>query len=144
MRPASLSWIVPLFALSACGSSSASSSPQDSGLLAAEDGSTAGCTGVGGTCIPYTGSCPVAQQDTALCENSILICCLPPGGEKLPTPEGGDEGGPPPGDGGSVVDSAMPTDSATMMDTSMPMDSSKPTDSSTPVDSAMAEDSSKD
>jgi hypothetical protein len=69
-------------ALGACSSHPASSSPVDSGDQGANDGSTAGCTGVGGTCEPLASSgCPVVQQNTELCGNVILVCCLPAGGE---------------------------------------------------------------
>jgi hypothetical protein len=69
-------------ALGACSSHPAASSALDSGDQGADDGSTAGCTGVGGTCEPLASSgCPVVQQNTELCGNVILVCCLPAGGE---------------------------------------------------------------
>lgn len=69
-------------ALGACSSQPASSSAVDAGDEGADDGSTAGCTGVGGTCEPLASSgCPLLQQNTELCGNVILVCCLPAGGE---------------------------------------------------------------
>ncbi len=78
----SLSRSLVLVALGAC-SSPASSVPADSGIEGvADDGSTAPCTSVGGTCEPIgTGACPILQQNAELCGNVILVCCLPPGGE---------------------------------------------------------------
>jgi hypothetical protein len=76
-------------ALGACSSQPASSSAVDSGDQGADDGSTAGCTGVGGTCEPLASSgCPLLQQNTQLCGNVILVCCLPAGGEVV---TGGDD-----------------------------------------------------
>jgi hypothetical protein len=76
-------------ALGACSSHPASSSAVDSGDQGADDGSTVGCTGVGGTCEPLASSgCPIVQQNTELCGNVILVCCLPAGGEVV---TGGDD-----------------------------------------------------
>ncbi len=62
----------------ACSSSSSSGSSSDaSAALPAEDASTAPCLSLGGTCVSYQTSCPVLQQNTALCGDSLLICCLP-------------------------------------------------------------------
>jgi hypothetical protein len=47
-----------------------------------DDGSTVACTSLGGTCVPYANpTCPTAQQNPTLCENTILLCCLPVGGQ---------------------------------------------------------------
>ena len=81
-----------LVALGACSSQPASSAPADSGAeLVADDGSTAPCTSVGGTCEPIgTGACPILQQNAELCANVILVCCLPPGGEIVTGTDSGD------------------------------------------------------
>lgn len=96
-----LSWSLVLVALGACSSHPASSGPADSGNQGvADDGSTAACTSVGGTCEPIgTGSCPILQQNAELCGNVILVCCLPPGGGIVTgtdAGEGADSGVTPP------------------------------------------------
>jgi hypothetical protein len=90
----SLSPCLVLVVLGACSSPAASSAPADSGDEGvADDGSTAGCTSVGGTCEPIgTGSCPILQQNAQLCGNVILVCCLPPGGEIVVGPDAGEAG----------------------------------------------------
>lgn len=64
-----------------CTTQTAAPTPEDESGEApsADDGSTAGCTSLGGACVPYTQACPPPQQNTVLCENTILLCCLPPG-----------------------------------------------------------------
>jgi hypothetical protein len=96
-------------ALGACSSHPASSSPTDAGDVTSQDGNTVRCTSVGGTCAPINApGCPIAQQNTELCEDVVLVCCLPAAGSAPP--------GVPPGD--SVVDSGGGTvvDSGTVMD----------------------------
>jgi|SRR5580704_9749167 hypothetical protein len=63
--------------LLACSSSSAPGSTGDASAPPAEDASTAPCLSLGGTCVSYQTACPVLQQNTALCGDSVLICCLP-------------------------------------------------------------------
>lgn len=73
--------------LGACTDQQPPSSEADSGDgLGAEDGSTAGCTIAGGTCVPYSQACPLPQQNTVLCGSTVLLCCLP---AVSPPPGGG-------------------------------------------------------
>lgn len=90
-----------LFALPGCTSENASAI--DSGVtVSAEDGSTIACTSVGGTCVPYAASnCPREQQNSALCESVILLCCLPAGSVS--------SGGPPSTDAGTLADATQST-----------------------------------
>jgi hypothetical protein len=69
--------------------------------LPAEDGSSAACTDLGGTCVTFQQSCPVAQQNPALCGDSVMICCLPEGGAIIvqPGPDATAETGPQPESG---------------------------------------------
>jgi len=68
--------------LGACSHEAVLSGALDSGeVQTAEDGSTAGCTSQGGTCVPYVEACPPPQQSAALCEDTVLLCCLPAGRE---------------------------------------------------------------
>jgi hypothetical protein len=102
------SWsFVLLVALGACSSHSAGSASVDSGDQGGgDDGSTAACTSVGGTCAPIaTSSCPLLQQNAVLCGNVILVCCLPSGGETVSV-----------GEGGQTVDSGPPAEAATPTD----------------------------
>ncbi|HTB76921.1 MAG TPA: hypothetical protein VK762_26940 [Polyangiaceae bacterium] len=108
-----------LFALVACSNHSTPSAAVDSGDQGGgDDGSTAGCTSLGGTCEPIAAAgCPLLQQNDVLCGNVILVCCLPAGGA---TVGGGDDGqagddggaqdGGQAGDDGPAADSAIPTD----------------------------------
>lgn len=122
-------WAVASFlavVLAACSSSSAGGTASGGDDASGDDGSTAGCTSVGGVCQPFSMNCPIEQQNTALCGDSLLVCCLPPDGETLPNPPDG--GG---GDGATMdsttVDSTAPKDSAPPKDTSQPpMDTSMP------------------
>ena len=126
MRLAALSLLALVSVLTACASNNASSvlladdaSVEDAELLPAEDGNTVGCTSVGGTCIPYTQPCPPLQQNTALCEDTVLVCCLPPGGQRLPPPSSTDDGGGGgggPDASGDAPSSGPETGGGTMMD----------------------------
>jgi hypothetical protein len=73
--------LVALAALAACSSTSNGADVADAGGAAVdEDGSTAGCTSLGGTCSPSSApGCPPLEQNSSLCGNVILVCCLPPG-----------------------------------------------------------------
>jgi hypothetical protein len=123
MRLAAFSLLVSVSALTACASNNTSSalladdaSVEDAELLAAEDGNMASCTAVGGTCIPFTQPCPPLQQNPALCEDTVLVCCLPAGGERLPPPTddgGGSDASP---DGPVVVPDAGPDTGGMMME----------------------------
>jgi hypothetical protein len=63
----------------ACSSSSSpSNGSSDASAPPGEDASTVPCTSAGGTCVPYTTTCPVLQQNPTLCGDSVLLCCLPP------------------------------------------------------------------
>jgi hypothetical protein len=106
------------YAMVAC-STRASDAPSDAGEAAApDDGSTAPCTTMGGTCVPYTQACPVPQQNTELCGSTVLLCCLPDSGvvQAIPPPadaampeaappEGGTDDGETPADS-EVADSS--------------------------------------
>jgi hypothetical protein len=100
--------------LGACSSHSPSSAPvssYDEG--GGEDGSTFGCTSLGGTCEPIASSgCPLLQQNDELCDNVILVCCLPAGSQTVSGEEGGEEAGEAAegGGGGPLYDAAAPTD----------------------------------
>lgn len=97
-----------LLLLGACSNQAASAAAQDSGeALTAQDGSTVGCTSLGGTCVPYTQGCPPPQQNTALCENTILLCCLPADREDLDGPVTAEETD---GGVGAEIDDATATD----------------------------------
>jgi hypothetical protein len=61
-------------------------------LTPAEDASTSPCTSLGGTCAPYTTTCPLPQQNATLCGDTVLLCCLPVG---VAQPEGTPDGGTP-------------------------------------------------
>jgi hypothetical protein len=122
-RVAALSLIALLFAPGACSTKTASSASTDDGgadseaLLGLEDGNTVGCTDIGGTCIPFNQACPPLQQNTALCENTVLVCCMLEGGASLPPPmEAGGGGGPESSTGPDVV---------SMPETSSPMEAGK-------------------
>jgi hypothetical protein len=92
VRPVLLWLSLSALVLGACSSKSAPAAPADSGDVGADDGSTVGCTSVGGTCEPYAAGCPILQQNAEFCGNVVLVCCLPPGGETLGSPDsGGDD-----------------------------------------------------
>jgi hypothetical protein len=81
-----------LGAFAACSSTSASSTAYDAGEgTGGDDGSTTGCTSLGGTCESYAAGCPVLQQNSELCGNVVLVCCLPPGGAIIVTPDSGEQ-----------------------------------------------------
>ena len=42
-----------------------------------EGGSPADCTNAGGTCVTFQTACPILQQNTVMCGDSVMICCLP-------------------------------------------------------------------
>lgn len=109
-----------------CTRENAAPGSQDSGVLPiVEDGSMVACTSIGGTCMPYSdASCPPERQDPTLCENVILLCCLPTG-----TLE----------DGGPAVtyDATIPTNDASMNDASMTYDANSALDATLPVDASV-------
>ncbi len=84
----------------ACSSSSGSSAGPDASAPPGDDASMVPCTSAGGTCMPYTGSCPVLQQNATLCGDSVLLCCLPPDDAGTFVPPGPDSGG------GTMMDAA--------------------------------------
>jgi len=102
MRSGFLALTGPLL-LVACSSGSTGASVADAYAPApAEDGGTGACTSLGGTCVPYTTTCPLPQQNATLCGDTVLLCCLPPPGvvpEALPDSGAapGAEAGTPPG-----------------------------------------------
>jgi hypothetical protein len=127
-----------LLAFAACSSSSASSAPVDASAQG-DDGSTAGCTSIGGTCESYAAGCPILQQNGALCGNVILVCCLPPGGPTLGTPEAGGEMDAAPMGMPAEAGTPTPPDDATVpppppKDAGAPRDASGPNDAASPVD----------
>jgi hypothetical protein len=88
----------------ACSNNQPTTVTSDASLPAA-DASNAPCTSVGGTCIPYTTTCPVLQQNTGLCGDSVMICCLPAddAGPFFPEDSGaGEDAGEPPADASPV------------------------------------------
>ena len=89
--PAAVVAFTALAAFAACSSTSASSTAYDAGEATGDDGSTTGCTSLGGTCESYASGCPVLQQNPELCGNVVLVCCLPPGGPIIVTPDSGEE-----------------------------------------------------
>lgn len=118
MRYGRLSRVVLLVMLGACTDQTPPSAEEDSGTeLPAEDGSSSGCTAVGGTCVSYATGCPAAQQNNVLCEDSVLICCLPPGGEQLP-------------DAGETPEASPPVDAPVGMDAPVTTDAPMTTDAS--------------
>jgi len=62
-----------------------------------EAGSPAACQNAGGTCVTFQTECPILQQNTVLCGDSVMVCCLPaddaapymPPEEAGPAPEAG-------------------------------------------------------
>jgi hypothetical protein len=78
MRSTLLLLTASLLVTLACSSSSSSTVAEDASALPAEDASSAPCTSAGGTCVPYTTTCPVLQQNATLCGDSVMLCCLPP------------------------------------------------------------------
>jgi hypothetical protein len=84
-RPVRTTLLVAVFLLApelaACSSSSSASDTADAaGPVGEDDGSTAGCTSLGGTCTPASApGCAPLEQNPSLCGNVILVCCLPPG-----------------------------------------------------------------
>ena len=122
MRFARLPMMALVFAPWACSTTSSSTESDaslvDEFVIAAEDGNTVGCTSLGGTCIPFAQECPVLQQNTALCEDTIMVCCLPEGGPRLVEPAEGGEGEP----DSTASDVAIPMEAATRMDSGLPMD----------------------
>ncbi len=108
MRSYWLTLAMPLFLL-ACSSSTQGASSGDASMVAPDDdGSAAGCTNLGGMCVPYTTTCPLPQQNATLCGDTVMLCCLPVGSAPpvanpdsgvVPVPVDDSGGGPPPADG---------------------------------------------
>ncbi len=112
MRLAFLAVALSFCAFAGCGDNGASgSAPEDDASVAeaaaptpVPDGGSPACANAGGQCVPFSSNCPILQQNFVLCADSLLICCLPPGGETLPQPDSG--GGPETGSGsGGAPDS---------------------------------------
>jgi len=122
----SVLWLVAPLAWLGCTRESASPVSQDADVLPiVEDGSMAACTSVGGTCVPYSNpTCPPEQQDPTLCENTILLCCLP-----TAAPEDGG-GSAVTVDASMTVDATTPADAGTTLDGSMAIDATAMPDSS--------------
>jgi hypothetical protein len=79
-----------------------------------EGGSPADCTNAGGTCVTFQTACPILQQNTVLCGDSVMICCLPPDDAApfMPPVEGGapPDSGPAPEAGPVEASSDASTD----------------------------------
>ncbi len=131
-----------LVAMGACSSKSTSRVSADAGDQGAgDDGSTASCTSVGGTCELFSAGCPPLQQNPALCGNVILVCCLPPGGETIAVPDaGGGDDAAEVADAGEVPDAGkVPIPDAGKIPDAGEKDSGggpPPVDASVPVDAS--------
>jgi hypothetical protein len=102
MRPVLLLLAASLSVPLAC--STKSPTPADTGddasmTVVDEGGSPAACANAGGTCVSFQTDCPILQQNTVLCGDSVMICCLPPDDAAPYTPP--EEAGPVP-DAGTV------------------------------------------
>jgi hypothetical protein len=90
----------------ACTTESPTPAADDAAVLTVDEaGSPAECQAAGGTCVTFQTECPVLQQNTVLCGDSVMICCLPPDDAAPylgPPDEGGVEetGSPPVPDAG--------------------------------------------
>jgi hypothetical protein len=109
MRPVLLSLTAALLVFACSKSDQASPDAEASEASPGDDGSTMDCTDIGGTCVPYTTSCPLPQQNAALCGNTVMLCCLSTAPAAPPTsPDGGvqpapgDDAAPPPADASSA------------------------------------------
>jgi hypothetical protein len=92
MRPAVL--VLAALLLACSSNHQATSTAEASTEIPAEDGSMAGCTSLGGVCMPYTATtCPILQRDPISCNDAVLVCCLPTG-PTIPVVQA--EAGPPP------------------------------------------------
>jgi hypothetical protein len=91
LRPALL-LLAALRATTACSTVEPPSADDASAAPPAVEASANTCAAAGGTCVSFETSCPVLQQNTVLCADSVMVCCLPPDGGGLfvpPGPEGG-------------------------------------------------------
>ncbi|HEX3343877.1 MAG TPA: hypothetical protein VHS09_04855 [Polyangiaceae bacterium] len=53
--------------------------PDDASVTVVDEGgSPAACENAGGMCVTFQTGCPILQQNTVLCGDSVMICCLPP------------------------------------------------------------------
>jgi len=109
MRPVLLSLVASL-ALLACSSGDKATVAAEASVTPADDGSTVACTSMGGTCEPYTTTCPLPQQNPTLCGDTVLLCCLPVAPVVPQGPGGGTEAGPAPGDAGGPGPADAPYD----------------------------------
>jgi hypothetical protein len=110
MRPVALFLAAVLVA---CSSKHPDTSTAEASTeIPAEDGSTAGCTSLGGVCMPYTAStCPIVQRDAILCNDTVLVCCLPSGPPgTITVPEAGPQPEPDSGQPMPPEDAASPDD----------------------------------
>ena len=125
MRLSVLLLVTPL-AWFGCTRENASPVSQDAGVLPiVEDGSMAACTSVGGTCVPFSNpTCPPEQQDETLCENTILLCCLPAAALE----DGG--GSAVTLDGSVTLDGTVTLDAGTTLDAGMTLDATAIPDAS--------------
>jgi hypothetical protein len=91
MRPASLLFIL-LRATTACSTVEPPSADEASTAPLVEEAGTNTCALAGGTCVSFQTSCPVLQQNTVLCADSVMVCCLPPDDAGLFVPAGPEAG----------------------------------------------------
>lgn len=102
-----LSVSASLFTFQACSKNGESSGSEDDAATAplpSSDGSSAACTAAGGTCVSFQDPCPVLQQNTELCGDTVMVCCLPPDAESThftPPADASFEAAPPPDSGSS-------------------------------------------
>ncbi|MGD0526759.1 MAG: hypothetical protein ABSE49_16555 [Polyangiaceae bacterium] len=121
VRPARFLLALALSSAAACSSTSSTSPTladdyDDAAVIEGdanvdEAGSVEACMNAGGTCQTFDMECPVLQQNTALCGDSVMICCLPPddAAPYLPPLEAGPETGAPMPEAGPV-EASSPSD----------------------------------
>jgi hypothetical protein len=109
MRPLLVSVTAALLLFACSNKNQASPEADASEAGPDDDGSTGDCTNIGGTCVPYTTTCPLPQQNASLCGNTVMLCCLSTAPAGPPTP-GPDSGGQEPADdaGTPPVDANAP------------------------------------
>jgi hypothetical protein len=81
-----------LRATAACSTVEPPSAADASNAPLAEEAGTNTCAAAGGTCVSFQTPCPVLQQNTVLCADSVMVCCLPPDDAGLFVPAGPEAG----------------------------------------------------
>jgi hypothetical protein len=80
MRPVLLLLAASLSVPLACSTKSpiAAATGDDASMTVVDEGgSPAACENAGGMCVTFETPCPALQQNTVLCGDSVMICCLP-------------------------------------------------------------------